>query len=621
MLKNREVSCQVFSSVIKDLKENNVELSLLTQGLSFDMSYLQKPKNRISWFEYKQCFDNITGPIGYTHSDLIRLGNRILEAPFLNYISIVARSLYTLPEFLDWIHKSKCDSPGTQLLTCVHPSCSHDEENNFLIKFSIPKEYPVVPQFFWITLGILQVLPVLYGFRPINVKFTETIDGGIFRFQCPQGGGFLSGLRRRLRWPFSTQEAARELQTAHFDLHQQYRKLEIENKRLKRTKRRLNQAKKNAEEASQAKSDFLAKMSHELRTPLNGILGMNQLLSNASLSSEQKDYSQSIHTSAELLLQIINDMLDLSRIEADKIIIERKPFSPIDMLTDLYRFYEPIVNEAGLSFTRVQEVPLSLILLGDHYRIRQIILNLINNAIKFTPKGDIKVTSQYNHSQLILKVSDTGIGISPTKIENIFNPFIQEDNSSSRNHSGLGLGLAICKQLVELMNGEIKVTSSLVKGTQFQVTLPLKQEKPHFDSTNQTSPLEPKQLESLDILVAEDNLINQKILEKMLTKDGHKVTLVENGIEAVKSVEGNHFDIVLMDIMMPKMDGVQATETIRKKFSFEELPIVAVTAKVMPEAVKSYHEAGMNQCLAKPLKWSQLRIALEQWVPQKIKYS
>ncbi|MFC1733732.1 PAS domain S-box protein [candidate division KSB1 bacterium] len=385
----------------------------------------------------------------------------------------------------------------------------------------------------------------------------------------------------------------------------------------KQTEEALISAKKEAEETNRLKSLFLANVSHEIRTPMYGIVGMTDLLMRTPLSNDQNEYLSSISISANSLLTIVNDILDLSKIEAGQLELEHINFDLRHEINEITTILNYKAEKKNISIIDDISKKIPKIMMGDPLRLKQIITNLSDNAIKFTTEGSVKIAvkiidnSRKNNS-LILKFSiiDTGIGISPQEQIKLFKSFSQTDASTTRKFGGTGLGLAISKNLVELMGGEIGVESIEGKGSTFWFTCVFGKSK-EITEVKTDVPIEQEKSssKSLSILVAEDNLINQKVISASLKQMGHKVTIADNGIKTIELFNQQEFDLILMDVQMPEMDGIEATKRIREIETHqnkENIIIIALTANAMKEDKEKCLEAGMNHYLSKPFKNSDL---------------
>ena len=372
----------------------------------------------------------------------------------------------------------------------------------------------------------------------------------------------------------------------------------------------LREAKQTAEETAKAKEIFLANMSHEIRTPMNAILGLGNQLLKTELLPQQRSFLESINHAAENLLVVINDILDFSKIESGKLDLESIGFSLHDLLMQISSMLKSKTEEKGMTFNLEMDPFIAPVLIGDPFRINQILLNLLSNSIKFTEKGSVSLSckveeSNENEQSVEIMVSDTGIGIDENYIEKIFRKFSQESTDVARKYGGTGLGMAITKQLVDLMDGKISIQSKKNHGTQITIgfTLPIghELEKP----AKQIISFDQSLLQDKKILLVEDNKVNRLIANTILTQFGIHVTEAVNGEIAVEILRKTSFDLVLMDMQMPVMDGVTATIMIRKEIS-TTLPIVALTAHALKSEQSRCLEAGMDDFLSKPFTEEKL---------------
>ncbi len=387
--------------------------------------------------------------------------------------------------------------------------------------------------------------------------------------------------------------------------------------RLKRLNAQLSASRAEAEEAVQAKSQFLATMSHEIRTPLNGVVGMADLLADADLSPDHADCVRTIRSSADTLLVVVNDVLDFSKIEAGGVALERVAFDPQRVGREAARIVESAAKAKDLSLSVERDDGVPDYVLGDATRVRQVLLNLLSNAIKFTHRGGVSVRLSYepDGDRLRFDVTDTGIGIAPDAVGGVFESFTQADASTTRLYGGTGLGLAISRRLARLMGGDVEVESELGHGSTF--SLVVRAERVEMDSEEMASPSIVPLIGEVRVLVVEDNAVNRKVVVRLLERLGLSADIAVDGVEAVEALHSaanvrSAYDVVLMDVEMPRLNGHDATRRLRAELPSDAQPyVIALTAHTDEQSRAASKAAGCDAHLGKPIRLGALEQALQ----------
>ncbi|MCH5267904.1 MAG: response regulator [Lachnospiraceae bacterium] len=408
-----------------------------------------------------------------------------------------------------------------------------------------------------------------------------------------------------------------------------YRDLMITMKTLEQTKEEADKAKRQALEASQAKSQFLANMSHEIRTPINAVLGMNELILRETNEPSVRDYAKNIDSAGRTLLSVINDILDFSKIESGKMTIVPVVYSLSSVINDLYNMIIPRTNEKGLDFVVNVDEAVPDMLLGDEIRIRQIILNLLTNAVKYTEGGtiELRVFRQYQGSQFLLcvTVKDSGIGIKKEDLTQLFDAFQRFDERRNRTIEGTGLGLNITKHMLDLMDGILQVSSVYGEGSEFTAIIPQEISNPHpiGDYRKRLQERRERALEDkgifrapdAKILAVDDNEMNLKVLSGLLERTGVQLDTAVSGRDCIRKMSNNSYHLLLLDHMMPEMDGIETLQRLKKENLVKDIPVIVLTANAVSGAKEEYIKAGFEDYLAKPTSGVELEKILAKWLP------
>lgn len=527
------------------------------------------------------CVDGI---VGFDQSLLVIEWNKIMELHYdIDRSEALSKNIFT-----------------------IFPELSEEEDKQFLNEVLSGGNIYLKDRKYKYRNGFFEIF-----ITPIHSTSNEILGGIITLHDITEVKQMLEKLRNQNQQLSKTnqllQNQIEERQLAEKKLKQAHDYLE---KRVIERTAELSKAKLDAENASKEKDKFLANMSHEIRTPMNAIIGMAQLLNSTPLTAEQKKYINSINSASDTLLSLINDILDFSKIEAGMIDFENNPFSIHTMVHEVLNITSFKCENSPVTLDKNIDPQVPEILSGDKYRLNQILLNLLSNAVKFTPEGEIKLmvkVKESNDQKVILQfnVKDTGIGIPAEKIKSIFDGFTQASSDTTRKYGGTGLGLTIVKSLVELQQGQLSVKSKEGSGSEFIFTIPFERtDSKEKHPVSHKTPAD-KDLSELKILVVEDNELNQFLVQSLLQKYNAYVKVASDGVQAIETLTKMSFDIILMDIQMPNMDGYEATQKIRANFK-HHIPIIAMTAHALVGEKEKCQSAGMNDYITKPIRINDL---------------